>query len=132
MCCRESQVPLTSFSARAATAVVASKPERWVPCSVFSTWGLTRFQPCQGEALLSPCVRQCIRTWEERRWVESRRRVREAAALGCPASLAELQLLTELLALLEPPPTPPSVQRPFLSSRCRRSPKLPDPISLLQ
>ena len=38
--------------------------------------------------------------------MESRRRVREAAALGCPASLAELQLLTELLALLEPPPHP--------------------------
>ena len=29
-----------------------------------------------------------------------------AAELGCPASLAELQLLTELLALLEPPPPP--------------------------
>ena len=29
-----------------------------------------------------------------------------AAELGCPASLAELQLLTELLALLEPPPSP--------------------------
>ena len=69
--------------------------------------------------------------------MESRRQegVGEAAAaaeLGCPASLAELQLLTELLALLEPPPPLPRSNGHFRRPPAARTPKLPDPICLLQ
>ena len=128
-------MPLTSFSGRAATAVVAGKPERWVCCGPpqnLSGGDSIRYQgrfgrrACQGEPLLSPYVRLCISLGRGVWKAGGRRGVGEAAAaeLSCPASLAELQLLTELLALLEPPP-------PSGPTAISVVPRLPGPQSYL-
>ena len=100
-----------SFSGRgaAATAVVAGKPERWVKSA--KRGGDSVSDVSRGIPPLPMC--EAMHQRGEGGEVESKGEA-AAAGLGCPASLAELQLLTELLALLEP--LSPLVQRPFLSS----------------